>query len=399
MPSALEGIKVVDLSRFAPGFYVSLYLADMGADVIRIEKPATSGRRAGFTEVPLEYKAMEDVRGAAFNSLERNKRRIALNLKDEDARSVFYKLVAESDVVLEGSRPGVAKRLGVDYETCRAINPRIVYCSLTGFGQDGPRAQVAGHDINYIAYGGALGMFGLRDGRPVMPANLVADYAAGAQNAIIGVLTALLARQQTGEGQLVDVAMTDGVISLLVQFVQQYFVDGVAPKPGALRLNGGAAHYNAYETKDGRWVAVGANEPWFFANVCELLGRPELADRQHDAHRRDEIEAAFRDAFKTRTAQEWHELMAEADTCVSKVFDFDEVFADPQTAHREMALELEHPQAGKVRQVGFPIKLSATPASFRKFASTKGQDTAAVMEELGYSKEEVARLREKGAVL
>ncbi|MEE9286335.1 MAG: CaiB/BaiF CoA-transferase family protein, partial [Dehalococcoidia bacterium] len=393
MAMALEGIKVIDLSRYAPGFYVSMYLGDMGADVIRVEEPAVSGRRAGFQEAPLAYKDMEDQRGAAYNALERNKRKIALNLKDPEARDVFYKLVAGADVVLEGSRPGVAQRLAVDYETCRGINPRIVYCSLTGFGQDGPYAQRAGHDINYIAIAGALGLVGQRDGTLAIPANLLADYAGGAQFAIIGVLTALLARQRTGKGQFVDISMTDGVVSLMVQFTQQYFTDGEVPGPASMRLNGGVPHYNVYQAKDSRWIAVGANEPYFFANVCKLIGRPDLAERQHDPDRRDEIEAAFREAFKTRTAQEWHDLMSAEDTCVTRVYDLDEVFADPQIVHRQMALELEHEEVGAVRQVGFPVKLSETPASVRRFAGPKGRDTDDVMTDLGYSPEQVRRLR------
>lgn len=398
MAMALDGVRVVDLSRYAPGFYVSMYLGDMGADVIHVEEPAVSGRRAGFREVPLEYKAMEDPRSAAYNALGRNKRRIALNLKDAEARDVFYKLVRGADVVLEGSRPGVARRLGVDYETCRGLNPRIVYCSLTGYGQDGPYSQRAGHDINYISVAGALGMIGQRDGTPAIPSNILADYAGGALFAIIGILTALLARERTGKGQFVDIAMTDGVISLLVQLTQQYFKDGEVPRPAAMRLNGGLAHYNVYQAKDGRWIAVGANEPYFFATVCRLIGRPDLAQRQHETAWRDRIEAAFREAFKTKTAQEWHDLMAPEETCVTKIYDFTETFSDPQVLHRQMALELEHPVAGKVRQVGFPVKLSETPASVRRFAGLKGQDTESVLRDLGYSAEQVQRLRERRAV-
>ena len=242
-------------------------------------------------------------------------------------------------------------------------------------------------------------MFGHRDGRPVMPANILADYAGGAQNAIIGILTALLARVRTDRGQFVDISMTDGVMSLLVQFSQIYLKDGEVPKPASTRLNGGVAHYNVYECKDSRWVAVGANEPYFFENTCKLLGLSQLAEHQHDAAKRAEIEAAFRKAFKQRTAQEWHDLMAAEETCVTKIYDFAEVFSDPQVLHRKMALEVEHPQAGKARQVGFPVKLSETPAKFRRFAGTKGQDTAAVLSELGYSPHDIARLQEKGAAL
>ena len=399
MAGALDGLTIIDLSRFAPGFYVSQYFGDMGADVIKIDEPPPKGRRGGFTDRPLEYKDVKDVRGAALNTLERNKRRITLNLKDEAARGVFYRLVERADVVLEGNRPGVAKRLGVDYETCREINDRIIYCSLTGYGQDGPYEQRAGHDINYISTGGALGITGTANGAPAIPGNVIADYAGGSQFVIIGVLTALIARGTTGKGQFVDIAMTDGVFSLLTQFVQQYLNDGVTPQPGQTRLTGAEPHYSVYEAKDGRWIGIGANEPWFYANVCRLIGRGDLADCQHDLDRKEEIRQAFAEAFKTKTAQEWHDLLADEDTCVTKVLDFGEVLRDPQLAHRGMVLDLEHPEAGKVKQVGFPVKLSATPGGIRRFAGLKGADTDAILAELGYSPEETARLRDSGAAL
>ncbi|MSQ25916.1 MAG: CoA transferase [Dehalococcoidia bacterium] len=398
MTMALEGIRVLDLARYAPGLYVSMYLADMGADVIRLEEAAVSGRRSGFTEEKVAYRDSSDVRAAAFNALERNKRRIAVNLKDEDGTAVFKKLAAQADVVLEGFRPGVTARLGIDYETCRALNPRIIYLSLTGYGQDGPYRLMAGHDVDYVAIGGALSLVGAKDGTPVIPGNLIADYAGGAQNAIIGVLTALVARQRTGRGQYVDVSMTDGVIGLMAQYTQEFFMTGKSPKPSATRYNGGTPYYNVYEAKDGRWLAVGAMEPWFFVNVCKLAGRPHLADRQFDQQRWPETEAALRQAFKTKTAQEWHDLMSQEDTCVVKIYTFDEVFADAQVRQRKMKLDLQHPQAGKVQQVGFPIKLSETPAAFRRFAGTKGQDTDAILGELGYDAAAIARMRKQGAV-
>ena len=399
MAGAFDGLTVIDLSRFAPGFYVSQYFGDMGADVIKIDEPPPKGRRGGFKDRPLEYKDVKDARGAALNTLERNKRRIVLNLKDDDARGVFYKLVERADVVLEGNRPGVAKRLRIDYETCRKLNDRIVYCSLTGYGQDGPYEQRAGHDINYISIGGALGITGTKDGTPAIPGNVIADYGAGAQFAIIGVLTALFARATTGKGQFVDIAMTDGVFSLLTQFVQQYLSDGIVPRAGQTRLNGAEPHYGVYEAKDGRWIGVGANEPWFYATVCKLIGREDLAERQHDLDRKDEIRQAFVEAFKSKTAQEWHDILADEDTCVTKILEFDEVMNDPQLRHRQMVIELDHPEAGKVQQVGFPVKLSETPGAFRRFAGLKGADTDTILDELGYGAQEVGRLREAGAVI
>jgi len=399
MTMALEGIKVVDLSRYAPGFAVSMYLADMGADVIRIEEPGVTGRRSEFTETPLAYRTMNDARSAAYNALERNKRKIALNLKDADAREVFYKLVRDADVVLDGSRPGVAKRLGVDYETCRALNPRVIYCAVTGFGQDGPYALRAGHDINYLSHGGALSIFGSRDGAPAFPSNILADFSAGAQNAVIGILTAIIARGRTGKGQMVDISMTDGVIGLLVQSTQEFFMNGLQPKPGKDRLTGGVPHYNVYRCKDGRWIAIGANEPWFFDAVGKIIGRPDLVAHQQDAAKHQEIEAALKAAFLTKTADQWHDLMSRADTCVTKILDFAEVFADPHVRHRKMVLEVTHPQAGKAKQVGFPVKLSETPGTFRKFAGIKGEDTDAVLKSLGYSEAQIKAMREKNAIL
>ena len=351
MAMALSGVRILDLSRYAPGFYVSMYLGDMGADVIKIEEPAATGRRTGFKEEPLDYKSMEDQRGSAYNSLERNKRKVALNLKDNEAKEVFFKLVQTADVILEGSRPGVADRLGIDYKSCANINPRIIYCSLTGYGQGGPYRLMAGHDINYISMAGALGAIGQQDGRPAIPVNLLADYAGGAMNAIIGVLLAIIARQQTGKGQFVDVAMTDGVVSLMVQLAQTYFSSGEVPEPGKMRLNGGNHHYNVYEAKDGRWISIGSNEPWFFSKVCELLGRPDYAASQHDPEKRQEIGAFMSARFRTKTADEWHAIMSEQDTCVTKVKTLDEVFVDPQVIQREMVLELDHPSIGRVRQV------------------------------------------------
>ena len=397
MAQALDGIKVIDLARYAPGFYVSMVLGDMGADVIKVEEPEIKGRRAGFKETPLSYRMMEDEQSAPFNALERNKRKIALDLKNEEARKVFYKLVERSDVVLEGARPGVAQRLGVDYETCKKINPRIVYTSLTGFGQDGPYRLLAGHDINYISIGGALGMIGLKDGTPVIPVNLIADFAAGAQNAVIGTLLALMARQRTGKGQFVDISMADGVIGLATMFAQEFFKDGVVPAPSKMRLNGAMPHYNVYQAKDGRWMAMGANEPWFFDTVCKLMGRPDMSEHQNNPDKQDDVFRFLRESFKTKTADEWHEIMTKADTCVTKIYNFDEVFSDPQVLHRKMVIELDRPKGGKARQTGIPIKLSETPGKVRSVAHAKGQDTEAVLLDLGYSKADVAKMREAGA--
>ena len=223
----------------------------------------------------------------------------------------------------------------------------------------------------------------------------LADFAGGSQNALIGILTALVARSRTGRGQHVDTSMTDGVIALSALFVQNYFTSGQPPAPPALNPN---PNYTTYETKDGRWVSLGTIEPWFFAAVCRLVGRPDLAEHLHDPAKRQEINDAFQAAFKTRTADEWQRMALEADTAVTKVYDFPEVFEDAQVRHRQMVLELDHPEVGKVRHLGFSPKLSETPGSMRRFPGSRGQHTDEVLAELGYTQSEIGDLHRQGAV-
>lgn len=220
MTQALEGIKILDLSRVPPGDFCTMFLGDMGAEVLKIEPPPDMARRAGSGLSPIgEVRRME----AAYNPLNRNKKSMGLNLRSEEGCHIFYRLTEKADVIVEGFRPGVVKRLGVDYETVMKINPRIIYCSISGYGQDGPYQNLPGHDINYISIGGVLGLISEKERRPVIPLNLVADYAGGALHATMGILTALVARERTGKGQYVDISMTDCVVSLLSGTAQNYF--------------------------------------------------------------------------------------------------------------------------------------------------------------------------------
>ena len=246
MAMALEGIKVVDLSRMAPGPFCTMVLGDLGADVIRVEEPG-GGRMA--RERAGGANESEARRAAAFNALNRNKRSIALNLKDESAQKVLHQLVRDADVFVEGFRPGVVSRLGCDYETLSGINPRLVYCSLSGYGQDGPYSGLVGHDINYISVGGALGVIGERGGPPVIPYNIIADFAGGGLHAATAILAAIIARGHTGRGQYVDVAMSDGVAYMMASVMSAYFSDGVVASPGAMSLNGAAPYYNVYKCR------------------------------------------------------------------------------------------------------------------------------------------------------
>jgi crotonobetainyl-CoA:carnitine CoA-transferase CaiB-like acyl-CoA transferase len=384
MDSALENIKVLDLSRYAPGPYCTMILGDLGADILKVED---KGSELVVPEFPSP--------SSPFEPLNRNKRSIALNLKTDEARQIFYKLVDKVDVVVEGFRPGVAKRLGLGYETLKEINPRLVYCSITGYGQDGPYRDLAGHDLNYIAQGGVLGVMSRPD---VIPGNILGDLAAGGMQAVIGILAALVARITTHKGQYVDIAMTDGVVSLLSLYIGKYLETGSMPKEEERATVGGTAYYNVYKAKDGKFIAIASGEPRFFANLCKALGCEEFIPFQMDSGKTAEIKEFFTRTFLTKTRDEWFDILSQSDTAVGKVYAIGELISDPQVLHRQMIVELDHPTSGKVKQVGIPIKLSDTPGRIRKFGSRPGEDTAEVLKGLGYSKEEIRGLVNMGAI-
>ena len=282
MPTALQGIRVVDLSRMAPGPFCTMVLGDLGADVVRVEEPG--GGRMALTRAGESDQATVE-RRAAFNALNRNKRSICLNLKDASAQEALHRLVAHADVFVEGFRPGVVSRLGCDYETLSAINPRLVYCSLSGYGQDGPYSNLVGHDINYISVGGALGVIGAADGPPVIPYNIIADYAGGGFHAATAILAALMARNNTGKGQYVDVAMSDGVAYMLASLFSEYFATGAVPQRGVMGLNGGAPYYNVYRCKTAATSASGASSRGSGLSSVERSKRDDLVEGQFDPDR------------------------------------------------------------------------------------------------------------------
>jgi len=392
--TALEGIKILDLSKLASGPYCTMLLGDMGAEIIKIE---AGGGRAGEAFLPGIAENEEDQ--IAVNAAARNKRSLVLNLKTEEARKIFHQLAEEADVIVEEFRPGVVKRLGIDYETIRKTNPRIVYCSITGFGQDGPYSQFADHDINYLSIAGAQGILGNPGGAPVPQANLIADFAAGGMHAAIGILTALMARTRTGKGQHVDISITDGIVSLMHAEVSLYHAMGRVPRPGETLFFTGAPWYAVYETKDGKYVSVGSLEPWFWENLCKGLGLEDMIPYQWAGEPRwTEMKSRFQEVFLTRTRDDWVELLMSANTCVAPVYTLDETFSDPQLQSRRMFEEFDHPTKGKVKQVGISIKLSETPGSIRRLGPSRGEHTLEILQELGYSSDEVADLMEKGAV-
>ena len=400
---ALEGIKVLDFCRNAPGMFATMILADLGADVLMIERPMDE-TRAAYERIVAGIEGPEDERRhASFNALQRNKRSIALNLKEAEALEVFRKLAADADVVVEGFRPGVVDRLGVGYSQVREINPRAVYCSVSGYGQTGPYSQMAGHDINYISFAGALGLIGdSPDGKPVIPLNLIADYAGGGLCGAVGILAALMAREKTGEGQYVDIAMTEGVLYMLCGMPSATLSPKASrPARGANRLNGGSPYYNVYRTADGKYFSIAAIEPWFWENLCSAIGREDLIPHQTAGdERRDEIAATLESVFLTRTRDEWFEALKDANISVGKVYDLDEALNDPQALERGMVVELDAPgvEEGKVKQPGIPFHLSRTPGKVRHPGSVTGQHTQEVLAALGYTPIQIDGLLARGVV-
>lgn len=394
MPAALDGIKIIDLSRMAPGPFCTMVLGDLGAEIIRVEEPG-GGRMARERASNSESAAR---RRAAFSALNRNKRSVALNLKNPDAQDALRRLAEGADVFVEGFRPGVASRLGCDYDTLSAINPRLVYCSISGYGQDGPYANLVGHDINYISVGGALGAIGMAGGAPVIPYNIIADYAGGGFHAAAAILAALMARRRTGRGQHVDIAMSDGVAYMLAALMSDYFASGAIPQRGETSLNGGAPYYNVYRCRDGRYLSVGCIEPWFWSTLCRAIGREDLIDGQFDPDRAERVKRELAAVFAERDREDWwRELSAIDNIAIAKVYDIGEAASDPQNLHRRMIVEAGELDGETIRQVGIAPKLSDTPGSIRSLGATVGQHTDEILTEIGMSQERIARMRESGA--
>jgi len=394
---ALDGIKILELARVPPAELPGMLLADMGADVLKIETPE-----------PGRYMDESWVRRTIHSFTNRNKRSMTLNMKAGDGQAIFRKLAAGADVIVEGFRPGVMSRLGADYATLSRLNPRLVYCSLSGFGQDGPYRDHPAHDMNYLSLAGVLGLIGEPGRKPVIPLKLVADYAGASMHGALGIVLALYARERTGRGQHVDVAYLDTSVSLLAATpnMRFFFSDGLAPRRGEGFLGGSYPYYAIYETRDGKLLTVGCTEPWLWENFCRAIARPELARfarkpdqfvRAADAAEeaaRGEIEAII----KTRDRDEWFALLTKADVCVGKVYEVEEMVRDPQINHRQMIVDVEHPKHGRVRQVGIAIKLSDTPGTLRSAAPLPSEHTEDVLKDLGLSAADIGRLRDTGVI-
>jgi alpha-methylacyl-CoA racemase len=388
MTGPLDGIRVLDLSRLLPGGFCSLLLADYGAEVLKVED---TGLGDYIRWAPPRYEGAEpSAASALFLALNRGKRSIRVNSTVREGRDVLFRLVREHDVLLESFRPGVLDRLGVGYERLREQNPRLVYCAITGHGQEGPDRDRPGHDLNYLARGGLLGLSGERDGPPVPAAGQIADLGGGALMAAFGILAALHERERSGEGQLVDVSMTRGAQSWLAMVAARFFADGAVPRRGELELAGGLACYRPYACADG-WVTLGALEPKFWHALCRGLGREDLLERHMDP----DVAAELEQVFAARTRAEWAAFDAEHSCCLEPVLALDEALARAP----ESVVEVEQPgAAAPVRLLGPPVGLSRTPGDGTRPGPALGADTDAVLAALGYGAEEVERLKALGAV-
>jgi crotonobetainyl-CoA:carnitine CoA-transferase CaiB-like acyl-CoA transferase len=391
MPNPLDKIRVLDLTRLLPGAVATMMLGDFGAEVVKIEEP-------GAGEPMRHMPPLVEGEGAYFLATHRNKRSAALNLKHEAGRAAFLRLVEQADVVVESFRPGVMARLGLGYESLRGVNPRLIYCAVTGYGQDGPYAGRAGHDINYIAVAGLLGLNGGRGGEPTIPGVQMADLAGGALQAVVGILLALAARERTGRGQMVDISMTDGALSLMIIQLAAMFATGRTPERGAETLTGRFACYHVYETGDGRHVALGALEPKFWAAACRVLGCEELIAAQFaGGEEQARSVETVQQIFRRRSAAEWLEVFAAADACLELVGDPQEAINHPQIAHRCLISELDHPAHGPLKQIAPTARLSETPADVRRAPPRLGEHTREVLGEVGYSDDEIERMKGEGA--
>jgi alpha-methylacyl-CoA racemase len=401
----LEGIRVLDLSRLLPGGFCSLLLADFGAEVLKVED---TGMGDYIRWSPPYYEgAHETAKSALFLSLNRNKRSVRLDLKRDGGREALLALVREYDVVLESFRPGVLDRLGVGYERMREQNPGIVFCAISGYGQDGPKRDASGHDMNYLGLIGLLGLTGERGGGvgggPIQSAGQIADLGGGALMAAFGIMAALRERDGapgrpgSGEGQFVDVSMSDGALSWLAMVAAAHFADEQVPRRGELPLAGALICYRPYECADG-WVSLGALEPKFWQAWCRGVGREDLVPMQFERPGSD-THAQVLEIFKGRTRAEWEAFARKHDCCLEPVLELDEALSSQLVREREMVVELPQPGVERpVRQLGIPVKLARTPGDHARLPGPAlGEHTEEVLLAAGYSPERVAELLASGA--
>lgn len=371
---ALTGIRVLDMSRLLPGPYCTMLLADFGAEVIKIEEPGKGDYSRSFPPFLKDF-------GYWHLQLNRNKQSVVLDLKSEEGKNIFLELVKTADVVVESYRPGVLKKLGVDYEAAAKVNPKIIYCSLSGYGIKGPLAHKADHDLGYLSLAGVTAMSGEADGAPAIPGVLMADMNA-ALSAGMSIMIALRHAALTGQGQEIDISLFNVAMNLMPGAASLFFGSGFVAERGNNWLTGAYANYNIYATADGRYVSVGCLEKKFWRNLCIGLGREELIDMVDDESNHPYLKEQLAEAFKQKTMREWEAFFADKDACVTPVLNFKEAVESEQVQANEMVLNVQDDELGEYQQLGFAMKLSKTPAQLNKRAPRLGEDTEKILAQL-----------------
>ena len=391
----LKGIRVLDLSRVLAGPYCTMVLGDLGAEVIKVEPPEgdeTRGWGPPFAGGESAY----------YLCVNRNKRDVVVNLKTDEGKAILRELAMQSDVLVENFRPGTLKKFGLDFETLHTLNPKLIYCSITGFGQTGSMKDKPGYDFMIQASGGLMSITGEPDGEPMKTGVAVVDLFAG-QNAIIAILAALQARTLTGEGQHLDIALFDSQLGWLANVASNYLISGKLPKRHG-NAHANIVPYQSFQASDG-WFAIAVGNDRQFVRLCDLLGKPELGVNEKFAtnsarvQNREEIIALLADIFKTDSVGGWLGKLDEAEIPCGPINNFEQVFSMPQVAEREMLVKMEHPTIGDLPLVGSPLKMSATPVAYRLPPPLMGEHTEKVLTTLlGYSSEKVTELRKDGCV-
>jgi len=391
MEPPLKNIVVLDLSRLLPGPLCSLFLADLGAEVIKIEDTEAGDYIRWLPPLLDDY-------GAVYHALNRNKKSIRLNLKMPEGKEIFKKLVNTADVVLESFRPGTMDRLGLGYNVLQENNPRIIYCAITGYGQDGPYKDKAGHDLNYISIAGLLGTCGESVKPPSMPGVQIADIGGGSLTALSAILLALYQREKTGRGQFLDVSMTDGCFSFLMHHLAESAARGSPHRRGKERLTGGLACYQVYRTKDNKYISIGALEPKFWANLLKILNREDLINLQFIEEEQERVREELQKVFITKTRNEWISLLSGNDLCVEPVYDLEEAGEDPQIRFRGIFRRIKLKNGAESLQIKIPLRGSAITEPEMRQAPGYGEHTEMILQGLGYSKQEIRILKEKGII-
>jgi crotonobetainyl-CoA:carnitine CoA-transferase CaiB-like acyl-CoA transferase len=395
LSAPLDGVRVLDLSRLLPGPVCTLHLADLGADVVKVEDTGAGDYARSLGLAPTDGRAASDAPSAFFRMVNRNKRSLALDLKAPAGREAFLRLAQRADVIVESFRPGVVDKLGVGYAAVAARNPRIVYCSITGYGQTGPYRDRAGHDINYLGYAGVLDQTGTSGGPPALSNLQVADLLGGSMNASTAILAALFGASRTGQGSHVDVAMTEGSLAHNIFALHAIETLGRVQARGADLLTGGVPCYGVYATQDGRYLAVGALESKFWRVLCEALDRPDLiAGQLSTGHAGALVRQQLAAVFAQRTQAQWIERLADIECCVSPVLSLDESLADAQVRARDMIVS----GADGIRQYAPPFRLSGHAFAITRSAPAQGEHSVEILREAGFSAEEIGLLADNGTI-